>query len=219
MSQADRPVIQNPKNAKPGCSGTAIWVALIGFGGFVIIGLLLMGYTFYQIQTEDLSSLFGNQAPEIEQLPDEPPPDLVPEGESDSIPIGTYVGSTDFPDRWTQYPGTDFVNEITVIIANNGAVTGSLSVVREGEALVAENNCITFTDFDVSGAPSGQLTDVKGTLVIQMVYYFETRYTEGCSSATNEFTETYELSADVLISGDQMTGTVPDFFSFEATRR
>ena len=42
MSQADRPAIQNPKNAKPGCSATAIWVALIGFGGFVIIGLLLM---------------------------------------------------------------------------------------------------------------------------------------------------------------------------------
>jgi hypothetical protein len=205
---------------KPGCL-LGIIFSVIGVVGLAIIGLLLAGYTIQQIMTEDISS-FEIQEPDTELPADELPSDeQVDDNENEETTklAGTYVGATDLPDQWSQYPGTDFVNEITIDIASNGHVSGSLAVIREGDAYNTDNNCVTFTDFDVSGTPSGELTEAKSTITIQMVYYFETRYTQGCANTPAEVSETYELNADIVISGDTMTGTVPDFFTFEATRR
>jgi hypothetical protein len=151
---------------------------------------------------------------------DEPGQDTASgDGVDNDVFAGTYEGSTDLPGSWAEFPGEDIANEIIVIVADDGTVTGSLTVIRVGDAYnVPDGDCTTYTDFDVSGSPGGQLTDVSGTIEIQMLYFFETRYTGGCSSETVEKTETYDLLAEVHITGDRMTGTVPDFFTFEATK-
>jgi hypothetical protein len=142
------------------------------------------------------------------------------DGADENTLAGTYAGSTDLPTQWADSPGRDTANEIVVAVADDGTVTGSLTVVRVGDAYtVPDGDCTTYTDFAVDGTLSGQLTDVNGTIAIHMIYSFETRYTGGCPGDPAEHTEEYDLRAEIRIAGDRMTGTVPEFFSFEATRQ
>ena len=84
---------------------------------------------------------------------------------------------------------------------------------------LTEDGCTTYTDFDISGTINGKVSEDDKTLEFQIIYYFETRYTGDCATGTDTFEETYDFTIEVEISEGQLTGSIPDFFTFEAEKQ
>ena len=148
----------------------------------------------------------------------------LPEGEGISFLAGTYEGSTTIGEAWIGYWGGAVVSdEITIVIANDGTVTGSLtSVWSETTEPIewgdSQQTCVTQTIITENGTLSGILVDTTGKIEIFMDRTKEFNRS-GCPSGYEVQPSTGNVYADVYISGNIISGSSPDYFSFEATKR
>ncbi len=148
-----------------------------------------------------------------------------------TIPAGTYRGKTDMPDNLSTLlgvglPGKILHNEITVIIREDGTVTGGLLVTCFSDAYRLpdnEDDYTFFTDITNSGNLSGSINDVDGgTIKIKMVELWKTRYGGDVKHLDPVLTETsFDLEADIHISDYDMYGYVDGYrtiFTFKALK-
>jgi hypothetical protein len=131
-----------------------------------------------------------------------------PEGEGEQIPVGTYVGTTDYPQYIAKIfnPGQFSTNEVIIHVAEDGTVTGSFSIYYIGDTFVREDNgCVKHWEAEISGSFSGQLLGNHGTIT-STENWSCTLYAD-CSD-TGECDEgSITRQIEVRISGNQMTGT------------
>ena len=180
---------------------------------------------------EEVAAEETHVAEEEESSPTEQTTEL--EGENNAIPVGTYKGETDIPEIWSgfglSFPGHVIYNEIVVIVAEDGTVTGTLCVTRIGDARpvpLADGTTSDYTvctDYFCSGDLSGHLTDVDGTITIKMTDSSKISYHGGSWDSVKpiHIEDFRDLHADIHISDYDMYGNVPDFhtgFTFKALK-
>jgi hypothetical protein len=156
----------------------------------------------------------------------ETPQEIPNLGIATNIPAGTYEGTTDLGNVWKEAWGGEVVtNELIVIVADDGAVSGSFTSLWDGGPAQPVDwgdppqTCVSQIYVTENGTFSGKLTDVTGTINVQTTSTKEIRR-NGCPAETEIQTDSGDFSANITISGDIMTGTVPDYsFTFEATKQ
>jgi hypothetical protein len=152
-------------------------------------------------------------------------------GNGSTIPAGTYRGKTDMPDNLSAVmgvglPGKILHNEITVIISDDGTVTGGLIVTCFSDAYRLPDNEVDytfFTDISTSGNITGSITDADGgTIKIKMTESWKTRYGGDIKHMSPALEErSFDLKADVHISDYDMYGYVDGYrtiFTFKALK-
>ena len=233
MSQAGNSGKQKSILQRPGC--------LIGFGfgfigivGLTIIGLLFMGYTWYQIKNEEISFV-EEQIPDMEHSVDELPggenPAPALEEESalpDDVDIsdlaGIYVGRTNFLDQRVEDWGGGAIteNEITITISEEGIVTGTF-VVRFESSEKSNENCAWRTIETDNGVIFGQISESTGTITLDSTSTQELIREDIsglCALTDDQTTETeHHREFSVTISGKTMTGDGAGDKTFEATKQ
>ncbi len=140
------------------------------------------------------------------------------EGET-SIPTGTYKGIMTDTELATggmlgewKVQGTVESNEIIIIIAEDGSVTGSFSYIKKGNIALSDEShgvtCTSSNDHFYVGEPTGQLTNITGRIVFEIKRTVVGYLSEGCSTgATERSTETdIKQHFEIEIKDGVMTG-------------
>ncbi len=133
--------------------------------------------------------------------------DTSSDDEGEQIPVGTYVGTSNYPEKLVQiFPGEYTQEDVVVIVAEDGTVSGSYSVQVLGDTYVREDNgCASHWENEFSGSFSGQLLGNNGT-IISTEKWFCTLIAD-CSDTGNCDDKPIFLKFEVQVDGDYMTGT------------
>jgi hypothetical protein len=154
---------------------------------------------------------YGKQQ-DLEKCPlDSDEAESPPADEGERIPVGTYVGTTDYPQFLAKIlsPGQYSTNEAIIHIAEDGTVTGSFSIYYIGDTFVREDNgCVKHWEAEISGSFSGQLTGNHGTITStekwSCVLFADCSDTGECDEGP------IIRQIEIRVSGDHMTGdTLP----------
>ena len=104
-----------------------------------------------------------------------------------AVPAGTYVGTTNLPEYIEQgqggkyYMGSDLVNEIRIVVAEDGTVSGELRWTRQGEYYPYDTGeCGGANHRDYQGTISGILTGDQGEIYLQIMGVI-THQPSGCT--------------------------------------
>ncbi|MBT3316303.1 MAG: hypothetical protein HN390_17010 [Anaerolineae bacterium] len=139
-----------------------------------------------------------------------------------SVPEGTYVGTTTLPEFWDSsltWDGTVSENEITIIADEFGNISGGMIVIGKGYESTPIDGCVSRINFYAEAEPSGQLIAYSGTIDLHITRTQEI-WRSGCPSATKTSVESGTVQAQVTIIDNRVfKGVVPNYFSFEATKR
>ncbi len=183
------------------------------------------GDWYYNEELKKWMCRYGAAPFMLPDLPEESSSDEKAPSEVDtSVPDGTYVGTTTLPEFWAglaggHWDGTIVRNEITIIVAEDGSVSGALMVGSVGEKSAPIDGCVSQINLYVEGTLSGKLTETGGTIDIQLTRTDEV-WRSGCPSGTETETENGEVQAQVsIIENKIIKGAVPAYFSFEASKR
>jgi hypothetical protein len=128
--------------------------------------------------------------------------------EGDSIPVGTYVGTTDYTKllEATLNPGKYSKNEVIITVADDGTVTGSFSIYYIGDTFVREdNNCAMHWEAEISGSFSGKLMGNSGTISSTETWVCVLH--ADCSDTGECDIEPIIRELKIQVSGDHMAGT------------
>jgi hypothetical protein len=155
-----------------------------------------------QTQTPVLARMYGGG----ELAEDEEP--ALPPDQGEPIPVGTYIGTTDYPKVVENVfsPGQFSTNKVIINVAEDGTVSGSLSVFYIGDTFVREDNgCVKHWEIDVQGEFHGQLMGYHDSIGLTekwicVLYAY-------CSDTGSCDDKPLLRQIDIQISGDQMTGT------------
>ncbi|MBI9046394.1 MAG: hypothetical protein JEZ06_18030 [Anaerolineaceae bacterium] len=139
---------------------------------------------------------------------------------------GTYSGTTTIGDIWMGFWGGEVVSdEITVVIDENGNVSGSLaSIWSSGRADPIKwqedgkgplRYCVSEITITETGSISGTISGVNDSVLFHLDQNKEI-YRDDCPAETEVQTDSGEQSASIQISDGVIMGMVPDFFTFEA---
>ena len=140
-----------------------------------------------------------------------------------------FIGSTNLDDFWSQSLGQGLVsqNEIILVIDSQGLVFGSLDFKWEGTAaqpLEWEetpggplHTCISEITLTVTGEPSGTLSEDNNSIMIRTSHSQEIRRYD-CPSQDETLTGEVQWEVDTALSGDTLSRSSPDGFSFLASR-
>jgi hypothetical protein len=142
------------------------------------------------------------------------------EDENDgSIPAGTYEGTitdTKMATRglveW-EVQGSVESNEITIIVANDGTVSGSFIYVKTGNILFSDDShgitCTDSNDQSFIGEATGQLTNNTGRIVFEIQHTIVSKLTDGCSTGPKEDTTVSDIRQhfEIEIIDGEMVGT------------
>jgi hypothetical protein len=135
---------------------------------------------------------------------DTPPLD---EGDA-AIPVGTYEGTTDFIqflELLFIQGGSISTNEVTINVAEDGTVSGSMAIFYTSGTYVQEDtDCTDIWEVSINGSFSGQLTGSRGT--IDSTQYWTCSTIGTCSTEGECDVEPAIFQIEINVSGDQMTG-------------
>jgi hypothetical protein len=156
----------------------------------------------YNILTQDpqFAKMF-----EAEKKAEDTPEPLVVEG---TIPVGAYVGTTDYSNviELVFNPGTITQNEVMINIDDAGSVTGSLSLYYIGDTFIREDNdCEGHWEVEMKGTFSGQLIGPAG--VIDLTESWDCTLIATCSDTGECDEEPFVRQLNIEVIGDQMTGS------------
>ena len=138
-----------------------------------------------------------------------PPPASEDEGEQ--IPVGTYVGTSNYPELMADWnnPGQYTKNEVDVRVTKDGTVSGFYLVRYVGDEFTTTWNneeCTGHWEVDYIGVFFGQLTDSQGQIESEENWVCTSHSNcdlpDGCSTE-----EPFNRKFDIKISGSYMTGT------------
>jgi len=161
---------------------------------------------------------------DAESEPAEEPEDELSSEVDTSVPDGIYVGTTTLPEYWENitdgwYPGVVTENEITIIVAADGTVSGAMIAIRKGDKSTPIKGCVSRITLSTEGTLSGQLTEIGGIIEFQLIDTKEI-WRSGCPSGTDVQTESGKMQAQVSIINNRIIkGAIPNHFSFETTKR
>jgi len=135
----------------------------------------------------------------------------------------TYIGSTSIASTWVDTWGGQIISdEITIHIDPQGNVSGAiLSIWESGRSDPVEwedGSCVTEGTRTVTADLSG--TDIDQNPIIQMQFthvYEIQRY--GCPSGNEIISDSWTTDAQVVISGNKISGSTSDGFTFEAIKQ
>ncbi len=172
----------------------------------------------YDLQTRapiyaDVLGTEGEEEQEEEEAEAKPTQTPAEEATVDEIPVGTYVGTTNWEEvieTWD--PGTVWdlrANEVVITVAEDGTVSGSFYFKFSEEPGLVECAAGINTQQwhgDLEGTFSGQLAGDRGIIEVDEVWIHITD--PACDGNTRRYV-TFErrLEIEVEVSGDQMTGT------------
>ena len=140
-----------------------------------------------------------------------------------------FIGSTNLDDFWSQSlgPGLVMQNEIILVIDSQGQVFGSLDYKWEGTASQLMeweetpggplHTCVYEITLTVTGEPSGTLTEDNNRILISTSQTQEIRRYD-CPSQDETLTGEAQWEVNTALSGDTLSGSSPDGFSFLASR-
>jgi len=147
----------------------------------------------------------GNQGTENEAEPDEE----LTESEESVIPDGTYLGTSDYDKAVAllfSTGGTASTNEVIVHIADDGTVSGSITMLFTSNAYVQEDTgCTDIWEDNIMGTFSGQLTGENG--VIDLTEYWQCSTVGTCPTNGSCDEEPIIRQVKIQVSGNQMNGT------------
>lgn len=135
----------------------------------------------------------------------------------------TYQGTTSIATTWVGYWGGQVImDEITIHIDKNGAVSGAiLSIWESGRSdpiAWEEGMCVTEVTVTVTADLSGQLTETKQTIEVEFTQAQEI-FRSSCPSGPETLTGSWTTTADLTLSADKISGTTEDGFTFEAFKQ
>jgi hypothetical protein len=151
---------------------------------------------------------------------------MIPAG----IPVGTYKGATNLASIFYNkaWSTVETVNVITVDVADDGTVTGSMSVSYVQEAVVSRTNAKTFPRFfDCTltqnsvweATISGRLTEAAGEISMKTVATSNNGYKD-CPGDPVSTKSDFDIRVNVTVTGDTMDGNGGvQGFTFTATKR
>ncbi len=128
-----------------------------------------------------------------------------------TIPVGTYFGTTDYPQTLAIHfdSGQYTVNKVTIHVAEDGTVSGSYSIYLVGDHETEEyfgKNCTGHGEVAFNGEFQGQLTSGYGTIgsseMWDCKYFYDCNIMDVCS--TNE---PFYRQFDIQVNGDHMKGS------------
>lgn len=144
--------------------------------------------------------------------------DGVDEEESTNIPAGTYIGSMVVDLSMTRCVFENLGNAVTVNVADNGTVTGSISH-KFTLTCIEQEGCIPIAETTYISDISGQITDTNNTIEIHETHSF---FNIVRCHPPEDYTEENTIIAELQVSGDKMTCTIPgegNRLYFEATKQ
>lgn len=152
----------------------------------------------------------------------------LPESNSASIAAGTYKGTTNIGSTWVGYWGGQVVrDEIIIIVANDGTVSGSITslwttgpsepIEWESEPNGPLHSCVSNITITENGTLSGKLTGDSGKIDVQLAFNKVIERFD-CPGETLVQDDNSTFQADVIISSNTMAGTMPEGFTFLATK-
>jgi hypothetical protein len=181
-----------------------------------------------QTQVPVFAKVLGQSEEEGEPQEDataEPSPTPEEEATTGDIPVGTYVGETNYQEVLDVFlldsgdePGRTTENQVVIDVAEDGTVTGSLLVKYssgENNDELPEGPCTYVWHYTIDGTFSGQLGRPSGTL--QLSQEWAESYTQTGSEciAGGDLVWVVDYSVDVEVSGDQMIGSESVAAGFE----
>lgn len=140
------------------------------------------------------------------------------------IPVGTYIGTTTYPDTITpENLGTVSENTITVTVDPHGIVTGSMLVTRDRSEVIT-NSCTVVYHNEFAGELSGRLGSSEGQVNIHTA---QTGITGHCDSSAEPWAAPPgDWLVSIQVIEGVMTGEVIGFegsedsiFAFTAERQ
>jgi hypothetical protein len=146
------------------------------------------------------------------------------EPENNAIPAGTYEGKITQTELaaggWVEWEvdGTVESNEVIIIVARDGTVTGQLSYIKTGNVLFSDDDggshatCTSSNDQAYLGEASGQLTSSTGKIVFVIQQTVISKLSEGCSIGPKEETKVSEMRQHFqieIIQGDLFGTSIP----------
>jgi hypothetical protein len=184
----------------------------------------------YDIETQApiLAKALGKSDEEAEEEGEataEPSPTPEEETEEGEIPVGTYVGTTDILPLLDMFmiPGGSLLeNEVVIDVAEDGTVSGSMTVAYDSGPDVDDDGCTTIWHVNHTGAFSGQLSGSDGTIELTWNW---TCTTTGCGTEGECDGEDIPTTFDVQVSDDEMTGNarfeedISVMWTFTATKQ
>ncbi len=127
------------------------------------------------------------------------------EEESTAIPAGTYIGRMVVDLSMTDCAFEDLGNMVTVVVANDGTVTGEISY-KFTLTCIERDNCIPIGETSYISIITGQLTETDHTIEIHQTHSY--RNIVRCNPP-EDYTDEKTLIGVLTISGDSMTCTIP----------
>jgi hypothetical protein len=160
---------------------------------------------------EYLDEDYGKQK-NLDRCPLDESDSPITDDEETTIPVGTYIGTTDYDKVWELFytaGGSASKNEVVITVAEDGTVSGSLSLIfTSGTFTHEDNGCTEIWNLNITGSFIGQLTGMHGT--IDSEEYHTCSTTGTCSTEGSCGEEPLIRQIDIQVSGDQMTGiTLP----------
>jgi hypothetical protein len=141
-----------------------------------------------------------------------------------------FMGTTSLAELWQPTATSSQVIENTIALVKDrdGNVTGSLIFSWHGDPSSpvdweetsggALHHCVTEVYMSMTGTISGTLSDSNNILQIDLSYYQDI-HREDCPSEDEVLEGSELLDAEITLTGDNLHGSVPDFFTFDAARQ
>jgi hypothetical protein len=162
------------------------------------------------------SDITGNSTTETETNGDSPEESIqqdedngemegVDEEESTTIPAGTYIGWMVVDLSMTNCAFEDLGNAVTIVVTDNGTVTGEISY-KFTLTCIERESCIPIGETTYISVINGQLTETNNTIEIHETHSY--RNIVRCNPP-EDYTEENTFIGELKVSGDGMTCTIP----------
>lgn len=179
-----------------------------------------LAYEYYCIDPESnpISSVVD------ESLPEETAPQNN-DGDSD-----IFTGTTSLNEIWQGYYSSEqtIENIVMIEVSPSGAVTGTLTFSWQGgpsspleweeTAGGALHSCTTETAVSITGILTGTYSETNQDIQIELTQMQDIKRFD-CPSPDEVLEGTDVWNVEIVIAGDNLTGTIPGFFTFEAARQ
>ena len=132
------------------------------------------------------------------------------------IPTGTYIGKMFLDFSVTACVFENLGNAVTVTVTDDGTVSGSMSN-KFTLTCVEREGCVPIGETTYISTITGQITETSRTIEIHEIHSF---LNLSACNPPDSYTEENTIVAEIQVSGDQMTCTIPgedNRLYFEAT--
>jgi hypothetical protein len=143
----------------------------------------------------------------------------VPNANPQAQTAKTYLGTTTIGSTYLkEFKSGEIIKDgITLVIDKDGLVSGSIETVWHNQGTPVEG-CVTDVTMKAIGILSGTLTEKNNT--VEIAFLTENKFIRsGCPVGNETITDAWISSAQIQLSGNKITGTIAEGFTFEAIQQ